>query len=503
MHFSAPSFIISCTFCFYLLAMLAIGVIAYRRTANLSDYILAGRRLGPLVTALSAGASDMSGWLLLGLPGYAYAAGFEAIWIALGLLVGTYINWRLLAARLRSYSRLAGDAQTLSDFLEQRFHDSTRLLRILSGIFILLFFTFYTSSGLVAGGKLFNAVFGWPYLWAVLAGTLTIIVYTFLGGFFAVSWTDTVQATLMCGALVAVPLTAISVSGGWPEVINNVSATNPALLNPFTDDAGKTLSLVGILSLLGWGLGYFGQPHILARFMAINCPSRLPTARRIAMTWVTISMTGALLVGFTGIVTLPDTLTGAETEKIFINLVELLFHPVLAGVWLAAILAAIMSTADSQLLVASAALTHDFYQIVIRKEATQKELLWVGRFGVAGIAAAAFMLALNPDSKVLDLVAYAWAGFGAAFGPTLILALFWRRMTKNGAATGILTGGLTVILWKQLHGGIFDMYEIIPGFIFSALAIVAASLLSPAPEPKILAQFDQVRRNDIHATGGC
>jgi sodium/proline symporter len=233
--------------------------------------------------------------------------------------------------------------------------------------------------------------------------------------------------------------------------------------------------------------------------MAINSPARLPAARRIAMTWVTISMIGALLVGFTGIVALPETLTGAETEKIFINLVGLLFHPVLAGVWLAAILAAIMSTADSQLLVASAALTHDFYEIVIRKEAKQQELLWVGRFGVVGTAAAAFVLALNPDSKVLDLVAYAWAGFGAAFGPTLILALFWRRMTKTGAAAGILTGGLTVILWKQLHGGIFDMYEIIPGCIFSMLAIVVASLVSPEPGPEILAQFDEVRQSDTLA----
>jgi sodium/proline symporter len=279
-------------------------------------------------------------------------------------------------------------------------------------------------------------------------------------------------------------------------VAASTHAVNPALQNPFTDITGKTLSLVGILSLLGWGLGYFGQPHILARFMAINNPSRLPKARRIAMTWVTISMTGALLVGFVGIVAYPVHLTGGETEKIFINLVGLLFHPLLAGVWLAAILAAIMSTADSQLLVASAALTHDFYRIMVRKQAAPQELLWVGRFGVMGIAAAAFVLALDPNSKVLELVAYAWAGFGAAFGPPLILALFWRRMTKNGAAAGILTGGLTVIFWKQLHGGIFEMYEIIPGFIFSALAIVAVSLANPAPPPAILAQFDAVRLDD-------
>ena len=491
MHIAATSdLIITTTFCFYLLAMVAIGIIAYRKTRNLSDYILAGRRLGPLVTALSAGASDMSGWLLLGLPGYAYAAGYEAIWIAIGLLVGTYINWRLVAERLRRYSHAAGDAQTLSDFFEQRFNDRSHLLRLLSGIFILIFFTFYTSSGLVAGGKLFNAVFGWPYTAAVLAGALTIISYTFLGGFFAVSWTDAVQATLMFAALVAVPMAAISKSGGWDAVVAGTHAVNPALQDLFTDVTGNTLSLVAILSLLGWGLGYFGQPHILARFMAINHPSRLPKARRIAMTWVTISLIGALLVGFTGIVAYPGRLTGAETEKIFIHLVGLLFHPLLAGVWLAAILAAIMSTADSQLLVASAAFTHDLYQIVFRKQAEPQELLWVGRLGVLGIAAVAFVLALNPDSKVLDLVAYAWAGFGAAFGPSLILALFWRRMTRSGAAAGILTGGLTVILWKQLHGGIFDMYEIIPGFIFSSLAIVAASLASAEPPSDILSLFD-------------
>lgn len=496
MAISARTIIISATFFVYLIAMLTIGVIAYRRTRSLSDYILAGRKLGPLVTALSAGASDMSGWLLLGLPGYAYAAGYEAGWIALGLLVGTYINWRLVASRLRCYSHIAGDAQTISDFLEQRFNDQSRLLRIISGIFILLFFTFYTSSGLVAGGKLFNAVFGWPYLWAVFAGAVTIIAYTFLGGFFAVSWTDAIQATLMCAALVAVPAKAISEVGGWSSATQRVIAENPALLNPFTDTAGNPLTAVAVLSLLGWGLGYFGQPHILARFMAINSAARIPQSRRIAMTWVTISMAGALLVGFAGISAHPFSLIGAESEKIFINLVGLLFHPVLAGIWLAAILAAIMSTADSQLLVASAALTHDFYQVVLRKDAKKNELLWVGRFGVIGIAAAAFLLALDPENKVLDLVAYAWAGFGAAFGPPLILALFWRRMTKNGAMAGIMTGGITVILWKQLEGGLFDLYEIIPGFIFSALTIVIVSLLSSEPENNILVCFDSARLKD-------
>ena len=470
---------IGATFVVYLAGMLAIGIFAYYRTGNLSDYLLGGRRLSSFTAALSAGASDMSGWLLLGLPGYAYAKGYEAGWIALGLLIGTYVNWRFIAARLRIYTAALGDSITLSEYFENRFNDRSRILRIVTAFFILVFFLFYTSSGLVAGGKLFESVFGLPYLWAVLAGALAVIIYTFLGGFMAVCWTDCVQGLLMLLALVLVPAIAIAGQGGWGRAAEAMRAVNPEMLTPFKVSGG----LLAIVSLMAWGLGYFGQPHILARFMAIRSSNDIPRARTIAMSWVFIGMAGALVVGFSGVGALATPLSGADTEKVFILLVQSLLHPVPAGICLAAILAAIMSTADSQLLVASSALTEDFYKPFIRKRASQKELVWVGRLTVVLIAIIAFALAMNPDNKVLDLVAFAWGGFGAAFGPAIIMSLFWKRMTKAGAFAGILTGGVTVFVWgKLLKGGLFDLYEIVPGFMLSLAAIVIASLLSKPPD---------------------
>lgn len=469
------------TFVIYILILLVIGLAAYRRTDDLSDYVLGGRRLGRWVTALSAGASDMSGWLLLGLPGYAYLAGMEATWIALGLLVGTYLNWRLVARRLRDQTATLDNALTLPDFFERTFNDRSRLLRLVSALFILIFFTFYASSGLVAGGKLFQSVFNLPYGWAVTLGAGTIIVYTFLGGFLAVSWTDFLQGSLMFLALSLAAIGAVTHLGGPMDTVAAVREVNPHLLNLWTSSTGETLTAIGLLSLLGWGLGYFGQPHILARFMAIHRPDRLPQARRIAMTWVIVSMGAALVVGIAGI-GIFDALSGADSEKVFIFTVDLLFHPVIAGICLAAILAAIMSTADSQLLVASSALTEDLYKGMIRRNAGQSELLWIGRGTVIGIALLAGGFAMDPDSKVLDLVAYAWAGFGASFGPAILFALYWPRMTRNGALAGILGGGITVIVWKQLSGGIFDLYEIVPGFALSMLLILGISLLSRPPD---------------------
>ncbi|MGB5280567.1 MAG: sodium/proline symporter PutP, partial [Arenicellales bacterium] len=430
--------IVGATFIVYICLMMFIGYLAWRRTKNLSDYILGGRRLGSWVTAMSASASDMSGWLLLGLPGYAYAAGLEAGWIALGLLVGTYVNWRLVAARLRHYSVIAGDSQTLPEFFENRFHDETRLLRTVSAIFILLFFLFYTSSGLVAGGKLFNAVFDLPYHWAVTAGALVIVIYTFFGGFLAVSWTDLFQGLLMALALLIVPLIAISGLGGWGATLSSVSETNPALLNALTNVKNEPLGLLAIISLMAWGLGYFGQPHILARFKAIRSVTEIPAARRIAVSWVSITLICAVLVGLVGIGYLEQPLQGADTEKVFILLVDALFHPVVAGLCLAAILAAIMSTADSQLLVSAAALTSDLYKPFLRRAASEQELIWTGRVAVLVIAMIGLVLAWDPERKILDLVAYAWAGFGAAFGPTLSLSLYWRRMNRYGALAGII-----------------------------------------------------------------
>ena len=469
---------ITITFIVYLLVMLLMGMIAWRRTRNLSDYLLGGRQLGTGVTALSASASDMSGWLLLGLPGYAYLAGFEAGWIALGLLVGTWLNWHWVARPLREQSHQLDDALTLSDFFARRFNDTSHVLRIISAVVILLFFLFYTSAGLVAGGKLFNSVFAISYEWAVISGAVVIVAYTFLGGFLAVSWTDYLQGMLMLLALLIVPVMAIIKIGGWNETMAAMSAVSPHLLNAFNSVKGEPLGVLAIISLLAWGLGYFGQPHILARFMAIKDPADLPTSRRIAMSWVIFALAGALLAGFAGIGALETRLADSDSEKVFIELIGMLLHPVVAGICLAAILAAIMSTADSQLLVASSALAEDIYKPFIRPKASQTELVWTGRAGVIVIAVIATALAMDPESKVLDLVAWAWAGFGAAFGPVILLGLYWPRMNRWGALAGMLAGGSTVIIWKPLQGGLFDVYELLPGFIFALVAIVIATLLT-------------------------
>lgn len=481
---------ITLTFVLYLGLMLAIGIVAYRRTQNLSDYVLGGRNLGPLPSALSAGASDMSGWLLLGLPGYAMTAGYGSLWLAGGLLVGTWLNWLLVAQRLRVYSQQADDALTLSAFFEKRFEDKSHSLRVISAVFILLFFLFYTSSGLVAGGKLFETVFGFEYTIAVIVGAVAVVSYTLFGGYLAVSWTDLVQGLLMAAALVIVPLIAMGEVGGIGATWAALEAKNPEFLDLFTNADGSSITLIGTLSLLGWGLGYFGQPHILARFKGISSKEDVPTARRIAVLWSGISMAGALMVGFTAVGYLDAPL--GDSETVFMVLVDALFHPIVAGILLAAILAAVMSTADSQLLVSSSALAEDFYKALFNKEATQEQLVKVGRGAVIVIALIATFLALDKDSKVLDLVSYAWAGFGAAFGPALMLSLYWKRMNKAGALAGIIVGGVTVVVWKQLSGGWFDLYEIIPGILFATIAVIVVSKMTPDPSESIQNKFDEV-----------
>jgi len=483
---------VAITFIAYVVLMMVIGWYAWRQTRDLSDYILGGRRLGSWVVALSAGASDMSGWLLLGLPGYAYAVGFEAAWLVLGLALGTWLNWRFVAQRLRVYSASADDALTLPAFFRNRFHDNTHLLQVTSALFILLFFMFYTSAGLVAGGKLFETVFDIPYHWAVTAGALVIVSYTFFGGFLAVSWTDFVQGLLMFGALLIVPLVALQAVGGMDATLAALQARNGELLSMWRGLNGQPLSLIAILSLLGWGLGYFGQPHILARFKAISHAKNIATARRIGVSWTLLSMLGAFVVGLVGIAYVQPALQDADTEKVFMLLVAGLFHPVMAGILLAAILAAIMSTADSQLLVSSSALAEDFYKALLRPNASDRELVWTGRAAVMIVAVIAYGLALDPHSKVLDLVAYAWAGFGAAFGPALLLSLYWSKMTRNGALAGIITGGVTVVIWKQLEGGWFDLYELIPGFVMASVAVVVVSLADTSPKPDVQQRHRQV-----------
>lgn len=463
------------TFGLYFVVLLGLGILAWQRTQNLSDYILGGRRLGSGVTALSAGASDMSGWLLLGLPGAAYLSGLEAGWIALGLLIGTWLNWMIVARRLRVATETLDNSLTLPDYFERRFADTSGLLRIIPGFFIFLFFALYVSSGLVAGGRLFETVFDLPYLWAVSIGVGAIIVYTFLGGYLAVSWTDALQALLMLLALVAVPL--IIIGAGDAGLVESVRQSNPHLLNPLTTAEGQALGLLAIVSLMAWGLGYFGQPHILARFMGIRRSGQLTRARRIAVSWAGICLVAAIFVGMAGIGGLAEPLEGPDSETVFIRLVEVLFHPLIAGICLAAILAAIMSTADSQLLVASSVVAEDFYKGMIRPDAGQGELVWIGRISVVVIALIALWLAADPDRTVLDLVAHAWAGLGAAFGPVIILSLYWSRMSRAGAAAGMVAGGVTVLVWERLEGGLFDVYEILPGAILAAVFAVIFSRL--------------------------
>ncbi|RZU98399.1 sodium/proline symporter PutP [Spiribacter vilamensis] len=472
------------TFALYLVAMLALGFAAYRMTNNLSDYVLGGRSLGPGVAALSAGASDMSGWLLLGLPGAVYASGLSELWIGVGLTAGAFLNWRYIAARLRRYTALAKDSLTIPDFLENRFGDNSHMLRTISAIVILIFFTLYISAGLVGGGLLFQSSFGMDYTTALIVGAIVIVSYTFLGGFLAVSWTDFFQGILMFLTLLVVPMFVVVLIGGWGTVqseVNAVDSSNSALFQGMT--------VLGMLSLLSWGLGYFGQPHILARFMAMRSEADVPRATLIGMSWMILALIGSVATGYMGIAYFSGTPL-ENSETVLIELIRALFNPWVAGVLMAAILAAIMSTIDSQLLVSASALTNDFYKGMIRPNATDAELVWISRGAVAGVSIFALLLALDPEAGVLDLVSYAWGGFGAAFGPIVILSLYWPRMTRNGALAGMIVGAATVIIWKQLSGGLFDYYELLPGFIFAGAAVVAASLMDKQPSDRIAGEFE-------------
>lgn len=475
------------TFTLYLLLMLAIGWLGYRATRNLSDYILGGRRLGSFVTALSAGASDMSGWLLLGLPGAIYLSGLSGIWIGVGLALGAWANWHLVAARLRVHTEHCGNALTLPEYLTQRFDDRSHVLRIVTAVVILIFFTLYCASGVVAGARLFETMFGLDYTTALWIGALATIAYVFIGGFLAVSWTDTVQASLMFAALVVTPLMVMAADGGALAAIDAVRSIKPA----HTDWLGD-LTPIGLLSLLAWGLGYFGQPHILVRFMAARAATEIPRARRICMSWMVLCLVGAVAVGFFGLAYFsahPDAAAGvlANPETVFIALTTQLFTPWLAGMLLAAILAAVMSTLSCQLLVCSSALTEDLYKTFARKDVSQRRLVWIGRAMVLAVAVVAVLLALDPNSRVLGMVSYAWAGFGAAFGPLVLASLLWPRVTRNGALAGIVVGAATVLIWKPF--GWFGLYEIIPGFALSALAIFLVSRFDRAPAPEVVARY--------------
>ncbi|WP_258806927.1 sodium/proline symporter PutP [Pseudidiomarina sp. CB1] len=491
----------------YFIAMLGIGLYAYKKsTDDVSGYMLGGRRLGPGVTALSAGASDMSGWMLMGLPGAIYVSGVSQLWIAVGLVVGAYLNYIIVAPRLRMYTEVANDSITIPDYFANRFDDKARLLRVFSSVVIIIFFTLYTSASLVAGGKLFaSSAFGLDYslgLW-VTAGV--VCAYTLFGGFLAVSMTDFVQGCIMFVALVLVPIVAIFDLGGMASVTEQVRSINPDFLDYFrdgsiADSTVNQLSFLGIISLLAWGLGYFGQPHIIVRFMAIRSVKDIKAARRIGISWMTVSIIGAMVTGFVGIAYVAETkMTLADPETIFIIFSQFLFHPLIAGFLLAAILAAIMSTISSQLLVTSSSLTEDFYKAFLRRDASDKELVFVGRISVLIVSLVAIALAWNPENTILGLVANAWAGFGAAFGPVIILSLFWKRMNRHGALAGMVVGAATVLFW--IYAPVIDgealssyVYEIIPGFILCTVAIIVVSLATAKPTQELQNTFDEMER---------
>jgi len=476
----------------YMAGMLLIGYLAYRKTANLTDYMLGGRNLGPAVTALSAGASDMSGWLLMGLPGAMYISGLSAGWIVIGLCLGSYLNWLFVAPRLRTYTEIAGNSITIPDFLGNRFKDGSRVLKVVSASVILIFFTFYTSSGMVAGGELFRTAFNLDYRWGIWLTASVVILYTLFGGFLAVSWTDFVQGTIMFIALILVPVVTIVNIGGWDPTFNEIKSINPNLLHVF-----EGTSTIGIISLLAWGLGYFGQPHIIVRFMAVSSVKELKSARRIGMGWMIFAIVGAMFTGLVGIAYFNLTnspLGDRNAESVFIILAKELFPSLITGFLLAAILAAVMSTIASQLLVSASALTDDFYKQFIRPNASDKELVLVGRFGVLAISAIALLLAFNPSGTILKLVGYAWAGFGAAFGPVILLSLYWKRMTKWGALAGMIVGTATVIVWDMIDK-FAEIYEIIPGFIAGSIAVVVFSLLTAKPTKDIEEEFNQAIKN--------
>ena len=498
----------------YLIAMIMVGFIFYRKNSTHSDYILGGRGMNVWVTSLSAQASDMSGWLLMGLPGTAYLLGAgatEAAWTAIGLALGTYLNWLIVAKPLRKYTQVAGNSITIPDFLQNRFHSKSNVLRVFSALFILIFFTVYTSSMFAAGAKLFDYIFNMGYLPALILSVVVVTLYTFLGGFKAVCWTDLFQGLLMFAAIIVVAL----------FMYNGLSGVNFewSQLGGFSMGTSAGFGIMGIVSAIAWGLGYFGQPHILTRFMAIRSSKEIKPARRIAMVWVVISLALAVIIGMLANPFLKQLLASgqlgsgildangmlADSEKVFMVLVQHMFPTVIAGVLLAAVLAAIMSTADSQLLVASSSFSSDIYNTLFNKNASEKTLLNVSRVTIVVIAVIACLLAVNPDSSVFEIVAHAWAGFGAAFGPIILCSLFWKRCNEYGALAGVVSGGAVALLWAYIPPliwganlpGIFTVYEIIPGFIVSLVCIFIVSLLTKAPSEEVIKEFESVKTSEV------
>lgn len=502
----------------YMAAVISIGLV-YAKKANKSSeaFFLGGRSLGPWVTAMSAEASDMSGWLLMGLPGVAYWCGVaDAAWVAIGLAIGTYLNWLITSKRLRRYSVKAGNSITLPEFFSKRYKEKEPVILMISALFILVFFTVYAASCLVTCGKLFSTLFGSPYVVMMLVGALFVLVYTILGGFLAESASDFMQAIVMIFALIVVVALSVLKAGGLDQVIANAKSI-PGFLDffgmatPTLNEAGNQIveggkplfgaaapySLLTIASSLAWGLGYFGMPQVLLRFMAIRKESELKSSRRIAMVWVAISLTVAVFIGLVGRQLFPTThLTAGAAENIFITLSTNFLPPLLAGFIMAGILAATISSSDSYLLIAASAFAKNIYQGTFKKRASDKEVMWMTRITLLVITAIAIVIALDENSVIFSIVSFAWAGFGATFGPIMLFSLFWKRTTRAGAIAGMIGGGVMVFVWDLVIsklGGVFAIYELLPAFLFSSLVIVVVSLLTKKPSPEIEAEFEAVR----------
>ncbi len=504
----------------YMAVVIGIGIyFAKRSNQSSEDYFLGGRSLGPWVTAMSAEASDMSGWLLMGLPGVAYWCGLsDAAWTSIGLALGTYINWLLVAKRLRRYSAVAGDAITLPDFFSNRFHEKKKVIMTLSALFILIFFTVYASSCFVTCGKLFSTLFGASYQSMMIAGALFVVIYTFLGGFLAESASDFMQAVVMIFALTVILITGTLAAGGLQAVVDNAKNipgffTFFGIASPSVDANGiqqvangapvfgeaGSYGFLTIISTLSWGLGYFGMPQVLLRFMAIRKTDELVRARRIATVWVVISLTAAVLIGLMGRAMFPvhETLnTASGAENVFIVLSRHLLPPLLAGLVMAGILAATISSSDSYLLIAASAVSLNIFKGILKKDASDKQVMTMSRIILLLIAVAGVIIAMDENSVIFTIVSFAWAGFGAVFGPIMLFSLFWKRTTQAGAVAGMVTGGVMVFLWNlalKPLGGVFGIYELFPAFVLSCLVILVVSLLTPAPSAQIQQEFDLAR----------
>jgi sodium/proline symporter len=501
----------------YMVVVIVIGLFcAKRANKNSEEFFLGGRSLGPWVAAMSAEASDMSGWLLMGLPGVAYWCGIaDAAWTAIGLAAGTYVNWLIVSKRLRAYSEKAGGAITLPDYFSNRFHEKSKVVMSIAAVFILIFFTVYASSCFVACGKLFSTLFDQPYIPMMILGAIFVLLYTVLGGFLAESVSDFMQAIVMIVALTVVVIVGVGKAGGMNAVLENAGKI-PGFLEffgmatPVVENGAQVVvggvpqfgdvapyGALSVASMMAWGLGYFGMPQVLLRFMAIRDKNELTRSRRIATVWVVISLTVAVFLGVVGRMLYPtELLTSATAENVFILLSTRLLPPILAGFVMAGILAATISSSDSYLLIAASALAKNLYQGVFRKKASDKQVLWVSRITLLIIALIAVLIALDKDSIIFTIVSFAWAGFGATFGPLMLFSLFWKRTTRAGAIAGMLGGGCMVFFWKLVLkpiGGVFGIYELLPAFIFSAICIVVVSLLTKKPSEEIEKEFDEVK----------